>query len=157
MTAALSPTESESRKSLNRQNSRPSKTVRFSFPLSLEVLSSMASHQLLSVPHFCLLSKVSSFHAPLLSTPGKLSLFHPTTCSPLQSSSTSRITNLQAVTNTRSEIESNAPTETTALTLRNICQGFVPEHILHRQALFFLFFRLKALFLHRQALFFVPR
>lgn len=92
----------------------------------------MASHQLLSVPHFSLLSKVSSFHPPLLSTPGKLSLFHPTTCSPLQSSSTSRITNLQAVTNTRSEIESNAPTETTALTLRNICQGFVPEHILHR-------------------------
>ncbi|CAN7121610.1 unnamed protein product [Brassica rapa subsp. narinosa] len=95
----------------------------------------MASHQLLSVPHFSLLPKVSPFHPPFLSTPRKLSLFHSTTCSPLQSSTNSRITNLQAVTNTCSETESNAPTETTALTLRNICQGFVPEHILHRQAL----------------------
>lgn len=99
----------------------------------------MASHQLLSVPHFSLLPKVSPFHPPFLSTPRKLSLFHSTTCSALQSSPNSRITNLQAVTDTCSETESNAPTETTALTLRNICQGFVPEHILHRQALFFVF------------------
>lgn len=93
----------------------------------------MAS-QLLFVPHLALFPKVSSFHHSLFSTLNP-SIFHSIpTKRALKSSSNSRIINLQAVADTCSEIESNSTTETTALTLRKICQGFVPEHILHRQA-----------------------
>ncbi|XP_024011811.1 DEAD-box ATP-dependent RNA helicase 58, chloroplastic isoform X2 [Eutrema salsugineum] len=90
----------------------------------------MAS-QLLFLPHVALLPKFSPFY-PSLFARQKLTLFHSTTRA-IKSSSNSRITiNLQAVADACSEIESNGVTETTDLTLRNICEGFVPEHIIHR-------------------------
>lgn len=98
----------------------------------------MAS-QLLNVPHLAFFPKIS--YASVFSTL-KPSFFHSTsTRRALKSSPSSRIINLQAVAETSSEIESNSVTETTVpLTLRQICQGFVPEHILHRQASFLSFY-----------------
>ncbi|CAA7061960.1 unnamed protein product [Microthlaspi erraticum] len=95
----------------------------------------MAS-QLLFVPHFALFPKVSSFNPSFFFSTQKPTFFHSTSSATtrrvLQSSSNYRFTNLQAVADACSEVESNDATETTALTLRNICQGFVPEHILQR-------------------------
>ncbi|KAG7551212.1 Helicase C-terminal [Arabidopsis thaliana x Arabidopsis arenosa] len=91
----------------------------------------MAS-QLLNVPHLAFFPTISPFN-PSLFSKLKPSFFHSTSTSrALKSSSNSRIINLQAVAETSSEIESNSAANTTFLTLRQICQGFVPEHILHR-------------------------
>lgn len=92
----------------------------------------MAS-QLLFVPHFALFHKVLPFHPSLFSALNPSPLHSTSFRRALKSFSNSPIIHLQAVAETFSEIESNSATETTPLNLRQICQGFVPEHILHRQ------------------------